>query len=37
MIQSVASINSQSYVAFSENPTTGQCTYIEVTDGSPYT
>jgi hypothetical protein len=37
MIQSVASINGQSYVAFAENPTTGQCTYIDVTDGSPYT
>lgn len=36
LIQAVASINFQSYVAFSANPSTGECTGLTVETGSQY-
>ena len=37
MIQAVAAINFYSYIAFSANPATGECTGLTVNTGSEYT
>ena len=36
LIQAAASINFQSYIAFSANPSTGECTGLTVETGSQY-